>query len=78
MTTSRRAVQFKLDFDLCKLIEPLKIMLPVLFTNDLYIADSLTQHTALLHNNDITNDDVTGRIGRVRISEKRVALVMIT
>ena len=34
-TTGRRAVQFKLEFDLCKLIEPLNIMLPDLFTNDL-------------------------------------------
>ena len=70
-TTGRRAVQFKLDFDLCKLIEPLKIMLPDLFTNDLYIADSLTQHTALLHNDDITSDDVTGRAGEVSIDDKK-------
>ena len=46
-------------------------MLPDVFTNDLYIADSLTQHTALLHNNDITNDDVTGRVVKVRTSEKK-------
>ena len=70
-TTSRRAVQFKLDFDLCKLIEPLKLILPDLFTNDLYIADSLTQHTALLHNNDITSDDVTGRVGEVPVGDKK-------
>ena len=70
-TTGRRAVQFKLDFDLCKLIEPLKIMLPDLFANDLCIADSLTQHTALLHNDDITSDDVTGRIGEIPIGEKK-------
>ena len=61
----------KLDFDLRKLIEPLKIMLPDLFTNDLYIADSLTQHTSLLHNDDITSDDVTGREGEVRIDDKK-------
>ena len=70
-TTGRRAVQFKLDFDLCKLIEPLKIMLPDLFTNDLYTADSLTQHAALLHNDDITSDDVTGRIGEIPVGEKK-------
>ena len=40
-------------------------MLPDLFTNDLYIADSLTQHTALLH-----NDDVTGTVGEVPIGDK--------
>ena len=70
-TTGRRAVQFKLEFDLCTLIEPLKIMLPDLFANDLYIVDSLTQHTALLHNDDITSDDVTGRIGEIPIGEKK-------
>ena len=70
-TTSRRGVQFKLDFDLHKLIEPLKIMLPDLFTNDLYIADSLTRHTALLHKDDITSDDVTGTVGEVPIGDKK-------
>ena len=60
--TGRKGVQFKLEFELNKLIEPLKIMLPDLFTNDLYIADSLTQPT-LLHNDDITSDDVTGSAG---------------
>ena len=69
--STRRAVQFKLDFDLCKLIEPLKIMLPDLFTNDFYIADSLTQHTALLHDDDITSYDVTGSIGEIPIGEKK-------
>ena len=46
-------------------------MLPDLFTNDLYIADSLTQHTVSLHNDDITSDDVTGRVGEIPISEKK-------
>ena len=46
-------------------------MLPDLFTNDLYIADNLTQHTALLHNDDITSDDVTGRIREIPIGEKK-------
>ena len=59
--TGRRGAQFKLEFELRTLIEPLKIMLPDLFANDLYIADSLTQHTPLLHNDDITGDDVAGR-----------------
>ena len=58
--TNRRSVQFKLEFNLTKLVEPLKIMLPDLFANDLYIADSLTQHTPLLHNDDINSDDVIG------------------
>ena len=70
-TTSRRAVQLKLDFDLCKLIEPLKIILLDLLTNDLYITDSLTQHTALLHNDDITSDDVTGRVGEIPIGHQQ-------
>ena len=76
-TTGRRAVQFKLDFELWQLIEPLKIMLPDLFTNDLYIADSLTQHTALLHNDDITSDDVTNTVGEVPIGDKRVTLLVM-
>ena len=38
-------------------------MLPDLFVNDLYITDSLTQPTTLLHNDDITSDDVTGSVG---------------
>ena len=38
-------------------------MLPDLFANDLYIADNLTQPTTLLHNDDITSDDVTGSAG---------------
>ena len=38
-------------------------MLLDLFVNDLYIADSLTQPTTLLHNDDITSDDVTGSVG---------------
>ena len=38
-------------------------MLPDLFANDLYIANSLTQHTPLLHNDDIANDDVTVTAG---------------
>ena len=46
-------------------------MLPDLFTNDLYIADSLTQHTSLLHNDDITSDDVTGRVGELSIDDKK-------
>ena len=50
-------------------------MLPDLFTNDVYIADSLTQHTALLHNDDITSDDVTGTVGEV--GDKRVTLLMM-
>ena len=74
-TTGRRGVQFKLDFDLHKLIEPL--MLPDLFTNDLYIADSLIRHTALLHNDDIISDDVTGTVGEVPIGDKRVTLLMM-
>ena len=61
--TGRKAVQFKLEFELHKLIEPLKITLPDLFANDLYIADNLTQPTTLLHNDDITSDDVTGIAG---------------
>ena len=61
-TTGKRGVHFKLEFDLTKLVEPLKIMLPDLFANDLYIADSLTQHTPLLHNDDITSDHVTGTV----------------
>ena len=52
-------------------------MLPDLFTNDLYIADSLTQHTALLHNDDIPRDDVTGTVGEVPIGDKRVTLLMM-
>ena len=52
-------------------------MLPDLFTNDLYIADSFTQHTALLHNNDITSDDVTGTVGEVPKVIKRVTLLMM-
>ena len=46
-------------------------MLPDLFTNDLYIADSLTQHTSLLHNDDITSDDVTGRVIEVPIGDNK-------
>ena len=46
-------------------------MLPDLFTKDLYIADSLT---ALLHNDDITDDDV---IGRVWEQDKKVTLIMM-
>ena len=61
-----------LDFDLHKLIEPLKVMLPDLFTNDLYIADSLTQHTALLH-----NDDITGTVGEVPIGDKKRTVLMM-
>ena len=38
-------------------------MLPDLFVNDLYITDSLAQPTTLLHNDDITGDDVTGSVG---------------
>ena len=64
-STGRRGVQLKLEFDLSKLIEPLRVMLPDLFANDVYIADSLTQQTALLHNDDMTSDDVTGRVGEV-------------
>lgn len=59
-TTGRRGIQFKLEFDLQKLIKPLKVMLPDLFANDLYIADSLTQHQPLLH-----NDEITGSVGPV-------------
>ena len=44
-------------------------MLPDLFTD---VADSLTQHTVLLHNDVITSsDDVTGRIGEIPIGEKK-------
>lgn len=68
-TAGRRGVQFTLEFDLQKLIEPLKVMLPDLFANDLYNADSLTQDTTLLHN-DITNDDVTGTVGDVPVDGK--------
>ena len=50
-------------------------MLPDLFTNDHYIADSLIQHTALLHNDDIT--DVTGTVGEVPIGDKRATLLMM-
>ena len=46
-------------------------MLPDLFSDDLYIADSLTQHTALLHNDDITSDDVTGRVGEVPVDDEK-------
>ena len=53
--TGRRSVQ---EFELHKLIELLKIILLDLFVNDLYITDSQTQPTTLLHNDDITNDDV--------------------
>lgn len=70
-TTGRRGVQFKLEFDLPKLVEPLKVMLPDLFANDLYIADSLTQHTPILHNDDITSDDVIGTVGDVPVSDKK-------
>ena len=52
--TSRRGAQFKLEFDLGKLVEPLKVMLPDLFANDLHIADSLTQQVSLLQNDDVT------------------------
>ena len=52
-------------------------MLPDLFTNDLYIADSFTQHTALLHNDDIASDDVTGIVGEVPIGDKRATLLMM-
>ena len=58
--TGRRSVQ---EFELHKLIELLKIMLPDLFVNDLYIIDTLTQLITLLHNDDITSDDVTGSAG---------------
>ena len=34
-----------------------------LFVNDLHIADSPTQPTTLLHNDNITSDDVTGSVG---------------
>jgi len=51
---SRRGAQFKLEFDLGKLVEPLKVMLPDLFANDLHIADSLTQQVSLLQNDDVT------------------------
>ena len=51
--TGRRSVQ---GFEF---IELLKIMLLDLFVNNLYIADSLTQPTTLLHNDVITSDDVT-------------------
>lgn len=70
--TGRRGVQFKLEFDLQKLIEPLKVMLPDLFANDLYIADSLTQHTPLLHNDDVISDDVT--VGDVPVDVNDVML----
>ena len=36
-------------------------MLLDLFVNNMYIADSLTQ-SILLHNDDITSDDVTGNV----------------
>ena len=70
-TTGRRGVQFKLEFELQKLIEPLKVMLPDLFANDLYIADSLTQDTTLLHHDDITSDDVTGTVGDLPAYDKK-------
>ena len=53
--TGRRSVQ---EFEHHKLIELLKIMLSNLFVNNLYIADNLTQPTTLLHNDDITSDDI--------------------
>ena len=68
---NRKGVQLRLEFNLSKLVEPLKLMLPDLFTNDLYIADSLSQHPPVLHsvvsdagdvptedNNDVIHDDV--------------------
>jgi len=68
---SRKGVQLRLEFNLTKLVEPLKVMLPNLFTNDMYIADSLSQHPPVLHSvvsgngdvptedsNDIIHDDV--------------------
>ena len=68
---SRKGVQLRLEFNLNKLVEPLKLMLPDLFINDLYIADSLSQHAPVLHRsvsgdgdvptedgNDVINDDV--------------------
>ena len=68
---SRKGVQLRLEFNLNKLVEPLKLMLPDLFINDLYIADSLSQHAPVLHRsvsgdgdvptedgNDVINDDI--------------------
>ena len=69
-TTGTRGIQFKLEFDLGKLVEPLKIMLPNLFANDLYIADSLTQQVSLLHNDNVTNDNFTGTVGKVPTDDK--------
>ena len=37
-------------------------MLLDLFVNELYIAGSPTQPKTLLHNDDITSDDVTGSV----------------
>ena len=34
-----------------------------MFANNLYIADNLIQPATLLHNDDITSDDVTGNAG---------------
>ena len=44
--------------------------------SQLYIADSLTQHIALLHNDDITSDDVTGTVGEVPIRDKKSDVMM--
>ena len=68
---NRKGVQLRLDFNLIKLVEPLKLMFPDLFTNDLYIADSLSQHPPVTHstssdagdvpthdNNDVIHNDV--------------------
>ena len=46
--TGRKGVQFKLEFELHKLIEPLKSMLPDLFANDLYIADNLQHYSIMM------------------------------